>query len=57
LTGALKDDVFPTQMASAFITAGDSAFDNGSLESPQMLLTFDSGDGKYEVTYNWEIIR
>lgn len=57
IINALSDDIFPTQMAMVALPSGDAAFNNGSLESPVMSLFFEAHDGKYEVRYNWEIVR
>lgn len=54
---ALSDDIFPTQMAMVALPAGDAAFSNGSLDSPVMSLFFEAHGGKYEMRYNWEIVR
>ncbi len=54
LTSALKDDIFTPQLTSVTIPRAGATF-NGSLVSPQALLSYYDHGGAYHVTYSWAV--
>lgn len=54
ITSALKDDIFTPQLTSVTIPKAGATF-NGSLVSPQALLSYYDHGGAYHVTYSWAV--
>lgn len=54
ITSALRDDIFTPQTTAITILKAGATF-NGSLVSPQSLLSYYDHGGAYHVTYSWAI--
>lgn len=54
ITSALRDDIFTPQITAITIPKAGATF-NGSLVSPQSLLSYYDHGGAYHVTYSWAI--
>ena len=49
-----NDDIFPPQIVQVAIPSLDAGF-AGNTVSPQSVVTFTGHDGKYELTYDWQV--
>lgn len=57
LSDTLQDDIFPTQVSTAYLESEYDAFADGSLVSPRQYLHFRDHGGHYRVTCDWLITR
>jgi hypothetical protein len=57
LADVAKDDMFEPKAASIDLPAADSVFAGGGMTSPTLSLAYNDHGGRYEVRYQWRLVK